>query len=95
MRSCPRNAIRVGVTCRASCELREVLFPVHHLPLAFVFPQKEGEAERRQTLIRTRLRMGSESRRLGFAFVLRCNAPPPIDRPAHLNMGSYPLSCPP
>jgi hypothetical protein len=41
------------------------------------------------------LAYGSESRRLGFAFVLRCNAPPPIDRPAHLNMGNNPLSCPP
>ena len=30
----------------------ESLFPIHHSPLAFVFPQKEEEAERRQTLIR-------------------------------------------
>ena len=35
----PHNAIRVGVTCRASRELRESLFPIHHSPLAFVFPQ--------------------------------------------------------
>src|SRR4029077_9221834 len=49
-RSRSHNAIRVGVTCRARCELRESLFPIHHSPLAFVFPQKEGEAERRQTL---------------------------------------------
>ena len=40
-RSRPHNAIRVGVTCRASCELRESLFPIHHSPLVFVFPQKE------------------------------------------------------
>src|SRR5579862_7914133 len=38
-RSRPRNAIRVGVACRASCELGESLFPIHHSPLAFVFPQ--------------------------------------------------------
>jgi hypothetical protein len=39
VRSRPHNAIRVGVTCRASCELREVLFAIHHSPLAFFFPQ--------------------------------------------------------
>jgi hypothetical protein len=41
--------------------LREVRFAIHHSPLAFVFPQKEGEAERRQTLIRIRriLRCGA------------------------------------
>src|SRR5580693_9686607 len=27
----------------------KVRFAIHHSPLAFVFPQKEGEAERRQT----------------------------------------------
>jgi hypothetical protein len=32
--------------------LRESLFPIHHSPLAFVFPHKRRrEAERRQTLI--------------------------------------------
>src|SRR6202023_2146113 len=38
-----RNAIRVGVACRASCELRESLFAIHHSPLAFFFPQIKRE----------------------------------------------------
>ncbi len=32
--------------------IERISLPIHHSPLAFVFPQKEGEAERRQTLIR-------------------------------------------
>ena len=64
-RSRSRNAIRVGVTCRASCELRESLFPIHHSPLAFVFPQKEGEAERRQTQSTTAASCGCGARPFG------------------------------
>jgi hypothetical protein len=47
------NAIRVGGTCQARCELREILFAIDHSPLAFPFLHKRRkEAERRQTLIR-------------------------------------------
>ena len=63
MRSRAHKAIRAGVTCRASCELRESLFPIHTRHLLLSSLKKEGEAERRQTLIR-------------ILRILRCGARP-------------------
>ena len=71
------NAIRVGVTCQARCELvkSSSLSITRHLLLSSLI--KEGEAERRQTLITNRriLRCGARS----------CGARTPVGVPPRLS----------